>query len=60
MLSGVQKPRYRSREIQPGAGVQADDEIDAFIRAKVKARITRRVLARWAIRRTQWRWSAFR
>jgi choline dehydrogenase len=28
---------YRGREIQPGAGVQADDEIDAFVRAKVES-----------------------
>src|SRR6266436_5497671 len=29
--------RYRGREIQPGAGVQSDEEIDAFIRAKVES-----------------------
>jgi len=29
--------RYRGREIQPGAQVQSDDEIDAFIRAKVES-----------------------
>ena len=29
--------RYRGREIQPGALVQTDDEIDAFIRAKVES-----------------------
>ena len=29
--------RYRGREIQPGADVQTDDEIDAFIRAKVES-----------------------
>ena len=29
--------RYRGREIQPGAQVQTDDEIDAFIRAKVES-----------------------
>lgn len=29
--------RYRGREIQPGAGVQSDTEIDAFIRAKVES-----------------------
>jgi choline dehydrogenase len=28
--------RYRGREIQPGAGVQTDDEIDAFLREKVE------------------------
>jgi choline dehydrogenase len=29
--------RYRGREIQPGEDVQTDDEIDAFIRAKVES-----------------------
>jgi len=29
--------RYRGRELQPGAGVQTDSEIDAFIRAKVES-----------------------
>ena len=29
--------QYRGREIQPGAGVQTDAEIDAFIRAKVES-----------------------
>jgi choline dehydrogenase len=29
--------RYRGREIQPGTQVQSDDEIDAFIRAKVES-----------------------
>ena len=29
--------RYRGREIQPGEPVQSDDEIDAFIRAKVES-----------------------
>jgi choline dehydrogenase len=29
--------RYRGREIQPGADVQTDAEIDAFIRAKVES-----------------------
>ncbi|MGA2188757.1 MAG: GMC oxidoreductase, partial [Steroidobacteraceae bacterium] len=29
--------RYRGREIQPGAGVQTDEQIDAFIRAKVES-----------------------
>src|ERR1700726_4288485 len=29
--------RYRGREIQPGADVQTDEEIDAFIRAKVES-----------------------
>jgi choline dehydrogenase len=29
--------RYRGREIQPGAAVQSDAEIDAFIRAKVES-----------------------
>lgn len=29
--------RYRGREIQPGAEVQSDDEIDAFIRARVES-----------------------
>ncbi len=29
--------RYRGREIQPGADVQSDEEIDAFIRAKVES-----------------------
>jgi choline dehydrogenase len=29
--------RYRGREIQPGAGVQTDGQIDAFIRAKVES-----------------------
>jgi choline dehydrogenase len=29
--------RYRGREIQPGPQVQSDDEIDAFIRAKVES-----------------------
>jgi choline dehydrogenase len=29
--------RYRGREIQPGADVQSDDEIDAFVRAKVES-----------------------
>jgi choline dehydrogenase len=28
---------YRGREIQPGAGVQSDADIDAFIRAKVES-----------------------
>ncbi len=28
--------RYRGREIQPGAGVQSDEQIDAFIRDKVE------------------------
>jgi choline dehydrogenase len=29
--------RYRGREIQPGAEVQTDEQIDAFIRAKVES-----------------------
>jgi choline dehydrogenase len=29
--------RYRGREIQPGSAVQSDDEIDAFVRAKVES-----------------------
>ena len=29
--------RYRGRELQPGADVRSDDEIDAFIRAKVES-----------------------
>lgn len=29
--------RYHGREIQPGAEVQSDDEIDAFIRARVES-----------------------
>ena len=29
--------RYRGREIQPGAEVQSDEQIDAFIRAKVES-----------------------
>ena len=29
--------RYRGREIQPGAAVQTDDEIDTFVRAKVES-----------------------
>jgi choline dehydrogenase len=29
--------RYRGREIQPGANVQSDAEIDAFIRARVES-----------------------
>jgi choline dehydrogenase len=29
--------RYRGREIQPGKDVQTDEEIDAFIRAKVES-----------------------
>jgi choline dehydrogenase len=29
--------RYRGREIQPGAHVQTDEQIDAFIRAKVES-----------------------
>ncbi len=29
--------RYRGREIQPGAGVQTDAEIDEFVRAKVES-----------------------
>jgi choline dehydrogenase len=29
--------RYRGRELQPGAEVRSDDEIDAFIRAKVES-----------------------
>jgi choline dehydrogenase len=29
--------RYRGREIQPGAQVQTDEQIDAFIRAKVES-----------------------
>jgi choline dehydrogenase len=29
--------RYRAREIQPGADVQTDEQIDAFIRAKVES-----------------------
>jgi choline dehydrogenase len=29
--------RYRGRELQPGAEVQTDDEIDSFIRAKVES-----------------------
>ncbi|MFI5012959.1 MAG: choline dehydrogenase [Hyphomicrobiales bacterium] len=35
----AQKPfdRYRGREIQPGAGVEGDEAIDAFIRAKVES-----------------------
>jgi choline dehydrogenase len=28
---------YRGREIQPGGGVRTDDEIDAFVRAKVES-----------------------
>jgi choline dehydrogenase len=28
--------RYRGREIQPGAGVESDEQIDAFIREKVE------------------------
>jgi choline dehydrogenase len=35
----AQRPfdRYRGREIQPGAEVQTDEQIDAFIRAKVES-----------------------
>jgi len=35
----AQRPfdRYRGREIQPGADVQTDQQIDAFIRAKVES-----------------------
>lgn len=29
--------RYRGREIQPGAGVESDEQIDAFIRDKVES-----------------------
>jgi choline dehydrogenase len=29
--------RYRGREIQPGAGVQTDEQIDEFVRAKVES-----------------------
>jgi choline dehydrogenase len=29
--------RYRGREIQPGAAVQSDEQIDAFVRAKVES-----------------------
>ncbi len=29
--------RYRGREIQPGADVQTDEQIDAFVRAKVES-----------------------
>jgi choline dehydrogenase len=29
--------RYRGREIQPGAGVQTDEDIDAFVRQKVES-----------------------
>jgi choline dehydrogenase len=29
--------RYRGREIQPGSGVQTDEQIDEFIRAKVES-----------------------
>jgi choline dehydrogenase len=29
--------RYRGREIQPGAGVQSDADIDAFIRSKIES-----------------------
>jgi choline dehydrogenase len=29
--------RYRGRELQPGADVRSDDEIDAFVRAKVES-----------------------
>jgi choline dehydrogenase len=29
--------RYRGRELQPGAQVQADEQIDAFVRAKVES-----------------------
>jgi choline dehydrogenase len=29
--------RYRGRELQPGAAVQSDEQIDAFIRAKVES-----------------------
>ena len=29
--------RYRGRELQPGAEVQADEQIDAFVRAKVES-----------------------
>jgi choline dehydrogenase len=29
--------RYRGREIQPGAGVQSDEQIDAFIREKAES-----------------------
>jgi choline dehydrogenase len=29
--------RYRGREIQPGAGVQSDSDIDAFIRGKIES-----------------------
>jgi choline dehydrogenase len=29
--------RYRGREIQPGADVQSDEQIDAFIRARVES-----------------------
>jgi choline dehydrogenase len=29
--------RYRGREIQPGAEVQSDEQIDAFVRAKVES-----------------------
>jgi len=29
--------RYRGREIQPGVAVQSDEQIDAFVRAKVES-----------------------
>ena len=32
--------RYRGREIQPGADVQSDEQIDAFVRAEGRERLS--------------------
>jgi len=38
-----------------GEDVQTDEQIDAFIRAKVESAYHRRALARWAALKTRWR-----
>lgn len=48
---------YRGPEIQPGEGVQSDEEIDAFLREHLKAPITLAAPAAWAPRTIRWRWS---
>jgi len=49
--------RYRGREIQPGADVQSDEQIDEFIRAKVESAYHPSCSCKMAETATRWRWS---
>ena len=49
--------RYRGREMQPGADVQSDEQIDAFIRAKVESAYHPSCSCKMGRRGTRWQWS---